>query len=146
MNGIYPAPARRHGVLLPVLSAIGLMLCMFATSGPAAAAEPLVSPPLGRLFTSPEERRVLDAGKTPQTRADDPAAAVSAAGPARVVLNGVLKRSYGPDVVWINGRPAGGNDVPLKVHRGPDSQNTVTLLDTADGRSVKLKPGQSWTP
>jgi len=128
------------------MSAISLMVCMWASGEPATAAEPLMSPPLGRLFMTPEERRALDAARTPLTDPDDPDAAIHATAASRVVLNGVLKRSDGPDVVWINGQPAGGKDAALQVHRGPDRQNAVTLLDTADGRSVTLKPGQSWTP
>ncbi len=146
MNSRYPCVSVRHGALLPLMSAISLMVCMWASGEPATAAEPLMSPPLGRLFMTPEERRALDAARTPLTDPDDPDAAIHATAASRVVLNGVLKRSDGPDVVWINGQPAGGKDAALQVHRGPDRQNAVTLLDTADGRSVTLKPGQSWTP
>jgi hypothetical protein len=146
MNCSDPGLGARHGARLPVLAAISLVVCLFAASEPATAADPLMSPSLGRLFMSPDERRALDAGKTAHAGPDGPSAVVGGTGPARVVLNGILKRSDGPDVVWINGQPAGSKDAPLQVRRGPDGQNTVTLLDTADGRSVKLKPGQSWTP
>ena len=136
----------KHSTLIPALCAISLTICMVAGSQPASAADPLMSPPLGRLFMSPEERHALDAGKSTAASPDDPDGAVRTPEVSRFVLNGVLKRSAGPDVVWINGQPAGHSDSAVQIRRGPDSQNTVTLLDTADGRSVRLKPGQSWTP
>jgi hypothetical protein len=124
---------------------IGLMICLLAGSQTATALDQQASPPLGRLFMSPEERRALDVARAPWR---DPAAPEAAIAPAisRVMLNGVLRRSAGPAVVFINGEPAGGKDAAVQVARGPDRQNTVTVRDSADGRSVQLKPGQSWTP
>ena len=143
MSSRSPCAFVRHSALM---SAISLMVCLFAVSEPATAADPLISPPLGRLFMTPEERRALDAARTPLADPNDPDAAIHVAAASRVFLNGVLKRSDGPDVIWINGQRAGSKDSALQLRRGPDKQNAVTLLDTADGRSVTLKPGQSWTP
>lgn len=124
---------------------IGLVICLLAGSQNATALDQQASPPLGRLFMSPEERRALDAGRAPWRDSEAPAASLAPT-PDRVVLNGVLKRSAGPAVIFINGQPAGGKDAAVQVTRGPDRQNTVTVRDAADGRSVRLKPGQSWTP
>lgn len=136
----------RHRRLAPRLGVvIGLMVCTFSGSEPAVALDQQASAPLGRLFMTPEERRALDADRTPWRDPDTPEAPV-AANNGRVVLNGVLKRSAGPDVVWINGQPAGGKHGTVQVQRGPDLQNRVTVIDAADGRRVTLKPGQSWTP
>ena len=115
------------------------------TALPASAAEPL-----GRLFTTPEQRRALDAlreagGATPADTAGlEPSAAAPVDG--QVVLNGVVSRSLGPDVVWVNGARTGAADARIRLRRGPDRSNRVTLEDAADGSSVRLKPGQYWEP
>lgn len=145
MNGSDPQGHARHRRLVPGLAATGLMIGLLAGNQPAIALDQQVSPALGRLFMSPEERRALDAARTPWRDPDAPETAV-APGNNRVVLNGVLRRSAGPDVVWINGQAAGGKDAPVQLRRGPDQQNTVTVADPANGRSIRLKPGQSWTP
>jgi hypothetical protein len=124
---------------------IGLLICLLAGSQPAIALDQQASPPLGRLFMSPEERRALDVARAPGRDPAAPEASVVPT-PSRVVLNGVLRRSAGPAVVFINGQAAGDKDAPVQVARGPDRQNTVTVRDAGDGRSVRLKPGQSWTP
>ncbi len=130
----------------PALYTITLMICTLAGSQPATALDQPTSTAVGRLFMSPEERRALDAGRSTPGDPNNPDAVVHAPNNSRVVLNGVLKRSAGPDVVWINGQRAGSGTTPVQVRRGPDSQNTVTLVDPDAGRSIKLKPGQSWTP
>lgn len=126
-----------HGAFL--LGLLGI------TALPASAAEPL-----GRLFTTPEQRRALDAlreagGTTP---ADTAGLEPSAAAPVdrQVLLNGVVSRSLGPDVVWVNGARTGAADARIRLRRGPDRSNRVTLEDGADGSSVRLKPGQYWEP
>ncbi len=146
MSSSNPCISARHGTLWPLLSALGLVVCnVLAGSQPAVALDQQMSTGLGRLFMTAEERRALDAAR-PLIHPGDPDAVASAPIGGRVVLNGVLKRSDGPPVVWINGRPAAGKDSPVQIRRGPDTQNAVTLRDPADGRSVRLKPGQSWTP
>lgn len=130
----------------PALHTITLMLCALAGSQPAAALDQPSSTAIGRLFMSPEERRTLDADRSTHTDPNNPDAVTNTPENSRIVLNGVLKRSAGPDVVWINGQRAGNGTTPIQVRRGPDSQNTVTLVDPDARRSIKLKPGQSWTP
>lgn len=102
---------------------------------PAAAADPF-----GRLFTTPEQRRALDARRDPGADAAVPA------GRTPVVLNGVVRRSRGPDVVWVNGSRAEDPVGPIRLRAGPDRSNGVTLEDTADGATARLKPGQYWEP
>lgn len=126
-----------HSALLLVL--IGL------AAGPGHAAEPL-----GRLFMTPEQRQALDAlrGSGGELPADpvgrDPAASSPADG--RVVMNGVVRRSRGPDVVWVNGGRTGAPEARIRLRQGPDSANRVTLENAADGSTVRLKPGQFWEP
>lgn len=142
MKDRYP----QYSTLSPALYALSLMLCMLCGSPPAVALDERVSPTLGRLFMTPEQRRELDASRPIHSDPDHPDAGIRMPGTSRVVLTGILKRSAGPDVVWINGHQAGSDKGPIQVRRGPDSHNAVTLLDAGNGRSVKLKPGQSWTP
>jgi hypothetical protein len=112
---------------------------------PGSAAEPL-----GRLFMTPEERRSLDSLREQGGDAFAPASgeASSSTTPAdrRVVVNGVVRRSLGLDVVWVNGNRTGAPDAPIRLRQGPDRANRVTLEDAADGTTVRLKPGQYWEP
>ena len=110
---------------------------------------PLASPadePLGRLFTTPEQRRALDAGRIPGDASEEPAA-VTPSGPepvdGQVVVNGVIRRSGGPDVVWVNGSPAGAQG-RIRLRRGPDRSGRVILEDAAMGVTARLKAGQFW--
>lgn len=109
---------------------------------------------LGRLFLTPEQRRLLDEQRAhPASRIDsalpkDLLPARTAAG-RRVVLNGVVRRASAEPVVWIDGRAAGAAPIAggrLQVRRGPDAQNRVTLESTGDHAVARLKPGQSWDP
>ncbi len=112
---------------------------------PASAADTL-----GRLFMTPEQRHALDTlretGTGSPVAAGTPAPAGVAPVERPVVLNGVVRRSRGPDVVWVNGARAGAPDSPVRLRLGPDPSNRVTLEDAADGNSVQLKPGQFWDP
>ena len=102
---------------------------------------------LGRLFLTPEQRHELDALRDPN--APRPTTGLVSAGTATdrtVVLNGVVRRSRGSDVVWVNGARTGAAEgQPVHLRRGPDKDNRVTLED-ADGTVARLKPGQSWDP
>ncbi|UMR29075.1 hypothetical protein MJ904_18500 [Massilia sp. MB5] len=135
-----------------MLLAIGLNLCCGPLLAQAAA------PNIGRLFTTLEERVQLDAqrsstplgtagmpgmsvGFVPPAPAPAPAAASEAAPPAPaepVQLNGVIRRSGGKSVVWVN-------NVPLESPAARAKGGALSVpLPT--GGSVKLKPGQSFNP
>ncbi len=98
-----------------------VLLCLMTTPGMAAE-------PIGRLFMTPEERADLDALRALGN--DAVAATLGQPHPAspdqQVVLNGVVRRSRGPDVVWVNGARA--------------------TLEQASGALARLKPGQVWIP
>lgn len=108
------------------------------------------SEPLGRLFMTAEQRRALDALREPGGNgpADATVSDAPEAGPvdSHVVLSGVVRRSRGPDVVWVNGRRTGGADAGIQLRTGPDAANRVTLEASADGSSARLRPGQFWEP
>ncbi|MBB3121224.1 hypothetical protein [Pseudoduganella violacea] len=136
-----------------LLLAIGLIPCC----GPLLAQA--TTPNIGRLFTSPEERVQLDAqrsstplgaaagmpGISSGLVAPAPAPAPMAASEAPplppaepVQLNGVIRRSGGKSVVWVN-------NVPLESPAARVKGGALSVpLPT--GGSVKLKPGQSFNP
>ncbi|MGB9989566.1 hypothetical protein [Pseudoduganella rhizocola] len=110
---------------------------------------------MGRLFTTPVERTQLDQQRNssgsavlPEGAATQmaaaaappamPAAPAEAAPPAPEVLqlNGVLRRSNGKTIVWINNEPQDSS---------PSVRGQSIPLDLA-GRKVILKPGQSYDP
>jgi hypothetical protein len=122
-----------------------------------AAADPVhqaTLPALGRLFMTPEQRRLLDTQRTGPASQDSsvPPADMLPSGTAsggRVVLNGVVRRAAGGPVVWVNGREIdAATSARSRVHlrHGPDAQNRVTLEEGDDGASARLKPGQAWDP
>jgi len=116
----------------------------------AAAAPASAGDSLGRLFMTPDQRRALDALREagdagPVESSGDGQPAAGAAEP-QVVLNGVVRRRLGPDVVWVNGSRSTAASGRIRLRQGPDAANRVTLEDTADGGTVRLKPGQFWEP
>ncbi len=120
----------RHAlVVILALAAAGLARPVHASEGA-----------VGRLFTTPAERRALDEERRRggQRDAISPAglAAVQADADRRVVMNGLVRSRHAQPVVWINGRP-------VSVMQPPDVQNRVILPGTS---TIRLKPGQSWDP
>lgn len=115
----------------------------------------------GRLFTSPQERALLDLQRQqhgfskPTIITDisaDPAdtnAASMSAQPQNYRLSGILLRADGRQQVWINGKLQ-----PVQKQRGVSSNQKNSLPSSATLRvpvkqqdqSVQLKPGQVWSP
>ena len=115
----------------------GLTLC-----GVTPAAETV-----GRFFFTPTERAQLDLARaqnrTPQLKPTEPADT----GPAPQVLtySGIVRRSDGKSVLWLNNRPVdekealAGFAVKGRIH----SDGGVTVQVPQTGRSIDLKVGQS---
>ena len=120
-----------------------VLLGLAATPGNAADA-------IGRLFMTPEQRADLDSRRDFDS-AQIPASVQKAQPRAasldqQVILNGVVRRSRGPDVVWVNGaRATASADQPVQLRGGPDRRNRV-ILEEAGGTRARLKPGQVWVP
>jgi hypothetical protein len=106
------------------------LLALLLAGAATAGAEP---PPLGRVFFAPAERDALDAARV--GRAAAPVAAAS----GTVTLDGVVRRSTGPAVVWVNGSTAAG------ARRGLPGRGDAVVVESA-GRRVRLKPGQAFDP
>lgn len=137
------------GALLRAVSGVMLVwVCLVIFSQHAAAAD------LERLFTTPGERARLDALRRegmPRAASVNPSAGqapVQAEKPApTIVLNGVLRRGDGDQVIWINGEraDAGREQQGVRV-RGADRDNRVTLDILEQERRVRMRPGQVWEP
>lgn len=138
-----------------LITAVSVVLVLGASLGPAVAGEAHAAKPpeLGRVFLTPEQRRMLDVQRAhPASKLDsalpkDLLPARSAE--RRVVLSGVLRRGDQESVVWINGRQVDAAALArgrLQMRHGPDAQNRVTLESRDDGAAARLKPGQAWDP
>jgi len=123
----------------------GVLLSLFADTGMAQAQQPL-----GRLFFSPEERARLDASrKEALANAAKPKAAAPGEAPrpapsARVLtLNGIVHRSDGETIVWVNGKPVPQRGGAATVAPGSVGADAAGLVLPESGRRVHLKVGQS---
>ena len=113
-----------------------------------AAAAPALSPRsrIGRLFFSPAERAQLDVArlqrKAPTTAA--PEAAEAPPAPEIVTYGGLVRRSDGRQMLWLNNRLVDENEalagMSLKGKVKPDGAVT---LQSQSGAMVDLKVGQS---
>ena len=87
--------------LLLVVASIMLAIPVFAQDAP-----------LGRLFLTPEQRAALDNARRNKIRSEAVAAAVvktpKPPSARTVLINGVVKRSDGETIVWVNGKPVEG--------------------------------------
>ena len=120
----------------------------------ASAAEPI-----GRLFTSPNERSNLDylrqTIKNEPLKVDAPVQAAEIAPPAIVVLpdavnlQGYVKRNDGkPSTVWVNNQAMTENSRNKEVTVGKlsDGSNRVPIKLSANGKRLNLKAGQVYDP
>ena len=100
---------------------------------------------LGRLFSTPEERELLDALRAgrehhapPESGQSEPAGVTS-----RLTVNGLVTRARGPDSVWINGERMSrdertGEGIQVQGEAGA----RVRLILPRDAGSIRLKAGQ----
>ena len=94
---------------------------------------------LKTLFNSPSERKAINA-----TRRGGGGGFVS--GPASVELKGVVKRSDGKSVVWVNRKNTMENTMIDGVKVYPNAMNKNNKIPIrVDGRMVYVKPGETWS-
>lgn len=122
---------------LPAATLLGAALIAVTLSSPDVLAAEL----LGRLFFTPAQRSALDAGKRigePQaTRAPAPR------GPRELKLDGVVTRSDGESMVWVNGRSLGSEPRPgvsATVAGSDPATAQIRLRGVRD--PVRLRVGQ----
>lgn len=101
---------------------------------------------LGRLFLSPDERRLIDIHPE---RAD----AASAGNLSNknesdlITVNGLVTRSSGKQTIWLNKMPLReGQSAPVGRPVGIPKQATVELALPGQSGTQKIKPGQSYDP
>jgi len=144
------SPASAALALAPPVAPRGPASVPPAATG--APARPIVPASLGRLFFTPEERRRIDAGDAPPASAVPPPASAGQAGPAAaaereplpVRVDGVLRRSDGSQVVWIDGSPAeGGVTADGARARVLGDGTTVQVRRPGSGATHVLRPGQT---
>jgi len=141
----------------------------------SAAEDDTVKDDLGRLFTSPQTRHSLDLNRTKPktvkqatvTRVKKTKAVNQVADkplPAPVKMQGYVKRSDGPNTVWINNKPVSENisvdgvkvgritkkkqqkSVLIKSTKKLQKVDQLTIKISANGKYVKLKAGQEYDP
>ena len=122
-----------------------------APSAPAPAAAPAPVPlAIGRLFFTPRERAQLDVArmqkKTPQVAAAEADAAPAGPPPPQTVsYGGIVRRSDGRAMLWINNRLVEEKDAlsGLSLKGRVRSDGAVTLQVPETGASINVKVGQS---
>src|SRR5262245_32052973 len=103
--------------------------------------------PLGRLFLTPEQRAALDNARRNKIRSEAVAAAVvktpKPPSARTVLINGVVKRSDGETIVWVNGKPVEGETPDgMRFQVGPQGQGSVLVREPDRGRRLEIKVGQ----
>ena len=120
--------------------ALAFSMCV-ALAGTASAAE------LGRLFFAPAEREQLDIARIQKKAPPLPAATQSAEAPMPeiVTYGGIVRRSDGKAMLWINNRVAEEKEalgaLSLKGNVRPDG--AVSLQVPQSGGTIEMKVGQS---
>ena len=143
--------------LLVFAAALNASAAFAAQSGapsPAPAAQPDTAKPapgtqaIGRLFFTPAERAQLDVArvqkKSAQVASAEPAPAAPPP-PQTVTYGGIVRRSDGKAMLWINNRLVEEKDalsaLSLKGKVRPDGGVTLQVPDT--GATIDMKVGQS---
>lgn len=96
---------------------------------------------LKTLFTNPQERQMIDGNRSNHSSSDQVLAT-----PSSVQINGIVKRSNGKSVVWVNGKNTMDTTMTdgIKVYSGSiKSNNKVPVL--IDGKKIYIKPGETWS-
>ena len=98
---------------------------------------------LGRLFTDPAQREKLNAirhGASGQQ-------VESTSSVTEVTVNGVMLRSDGENVVWINGESSldGAPITGISVNPSTANSENYKVQLMIDGKRVNIKPGQNWS-
>jgi hypothetical protein len=112
---------------------------------PSAAAR-AAPPPLGRLFFSPSERAQLDIARLqrkPATAAA-PEALEAPPAPQIVTYGGIVRRSDGRRMLWLNNRLVDEKEALAGLSlKGKVKPNGAVTLQSESGESVEVKVGQT---
>ncbi|MDT8452258.1 MAG: hypothetical protein RQ936_05875 [Gammaproteobacteria bacterium] len=97
---------------------------------------------LKTLFTTPQQRQAIDSDRRNSRASGNQIQD----GPSSIQLNGIVKRSNGKSVVWINGRNTmdSTNVEGYKVYSNAINAGNKTPV-MVDGKKIYLKPGETWS-
>jgi hypothetical protein len=115
---------------------------------------------LGRLFTTPQERAMLEKSRhrpTPQVEKQpkriekEPrgSAVEEIKAPPRITINGVVSRTDGTSTVWVNGMNSLEDDLDAQhIYVDPTSTRgeKVTIRLPNSPLELRLKPGETYEP
>ena len=113
---------------------------------------------LGRLFTTPQERAMLEKSrhrptpqveKQPKSSKKKPRSPVEAIKTPRVTVNGVVTRTDGTSTVWVNGMNSLDGDLDAQhIYVDPTSTRgeKVTIRLPNSPLELRLKPGETYEP
>jgi len=128
-----------------MLKPIPMFVMALVLISPYAHAAEFEEQSLGKLFTSVNDREIIDStrGGTGGTES----VVVRREAPSSVNINGLVIRSKGKNSVWINGNKATGNQTVdgIKVRADAVSKKNKKIPILVDGQVVKIMPGQSWS-
>ena len=98
---------------------------------------------LKSLFTTPAERQAINA----ERRGRQGGSEEIITGPTSVQVNGIVSRSDGKSVVWMNGRNTMNNSMidGVKVYANSMKKSNSKIPVMIDGRMVYIKPGETWS-
>lgn len=135
-----------------------LMLLLVLSAQLVFAGVGLATEPLGRLFSTPEERNNLDYLRESKKNLPIETETVveqsvierrPIALPDAINLQGYVKRNDGKDsTIWINGEAiqenSGNKDV--RVGKLPSNSNRIPIRIPANGKQLSLRAGQVYDP
>ena len=98
---------------------------------------------LGRLFIDAEQREKLEAVRRGTYQAEKEAKSRV----SNVRVNGLMIRSGGNNVVWVNGVNTMDGSTPAGISVNPKTadQDNYTIKVDIEGKRVNMKPGQNWS-
>lgn len=127
------------------LRRLGLLTLVSLAASVAQAAED----PLGRLFSSPRERALMDQGRqkfsknSPVSKAPVEEQAEQAAD--QFTLDGYVRQSGGKITAWINQTPQHGQENPQGITLlKTGSQQSAVSMQLPSGKRLHLKAGQTF--
>lgn len=119
----------------------GLLLLAFIPVSHAEYAES----DLENLFTTKKQRAKIDAVRFGKYIAPVKRSVKKKTKIKKVKISGYVTRSDGKSVVWVNGKNTLNSTKvgSVRVKKISERNNKVTV--DVDGKSVQLKPGETWT-
>jgi hypothetical protein len=129
--------ARAGGGEKAMKRVVSFSVCLAITTA-ASAAE------VGRLFFTPAERAQLDVARTHKKAPPPPATQAAETAPPEVVTyGGIVRRSDGKALLWINNRLADESEALGALKGRVRADGAVTLQAPQSGGTVDVKVGQS---